>query len=100
MHSPGRPAADLPVLADRACLIAFAAMVLSCDPAVYEHEMRYPVGNGVHYITATGVARRTGLPVADSERALRRLQAAGLAVSDTEGRAWRPDTDALAVSAD
>jgi DNA-binding IclR family transcriptional regulator len=56
--------------------------------------------SGVSFITATGVARRTGLPVADSERALRRLQAAGLAVSDSEGTAWRPDTDALAALAD
>jgi hypothetical protein len=102
MQSPGRPAADLTVLSDRACLVAFAAMVLSCDLAVYEHEMGYPLGSGVPFVTvtATGVARRTGLPVADAERALRRLQAAGLAVSDLEGRAWRPDTDALAASAD
>jgi hypothetical protein len=96
MHGPGRLAADLPVLADRACLVAFAAMVLCCDRGVSEHEMGYAAGNGVCFITATGVARRTGLPVADSERALRCLQAAGLAVCSTEGRSWRPDTDALA----
>ena len=100
MADPDRLAADLPVLADRACLVAFAAMVLCCDRAVSEHEMGYPRGDGVSFITPTGVSRRTGLPVADSERALRRLQAAGLAVCSPEGRAWRPDTDVLAVLAD
>jgi hypothetical protein len=60
----------------------FAAMVLSCDHAVYEHEMGYPVGSGVVFITATG------LPVADSERALRRLQAAGLAVTSRSDGCW------------
>lgn len=100
MAGPDRLAAGLLVLSDRACLVAFAAMVLCCDREVSEHEMGYPAGNGVCFITPTGVSRRTGLPVADSERALRRLQAAGLAVCSPEGRAWRPDNDALAALAD
>jgi len=74
-------------------------MVLSCDQKVWEHEMGYPSGGGVGFITATGVARRTGLPVADAERALRRLQAAGLAMCGPEGSSWRPDPDGLAALA-
>ncbi|HUD37068.1 MAG TPA: hypothetical protein VMR14_09235 [Streptosporangiaceae bacterium] len=74
-----------------------AAMVLSCDQGVWAHEMGYPSGGGISYITATGVARRTGLGVADAERALRRLQAAGLAVRQPDGMAWRPDAGGLAA---
>ena len=96
MPGRDRPAAGLGVLSDRACLVAFAAMVLSCDQGVWEHEMGYPPGGGVSFITATGVARRAGLPAADAERALRRLQAAGLAMCSPEGRAWRPDAGGLA----
>jgi hypothetical protein len=90
MADPDGLACDWAVLSDRACLIAFAAMVLCCDRGVWEQEMGYPAGGGVHFITATGVARRTGLPVTDSERALRRLELAGLAVCGSEGGAWRP----------
>src|SRR5260370_33824349 len=90
MAGRDRPAAGLGVLSDRACLVAFAAMVLSCDQGVWEHEMGYPPGGGVSFITASGVARRTGLAAADAERALRRLQAAGLAMCSPGGRARRP----------
>lgn len=96
MPDPGGLARGWAVLSDRACLIAFAAMVLCCDRGVWEQEMGYPAGDGVHFITATGVAKRTGLPVMDSERALRRLELAGLAVCSPGGGAWRPDTGALA----
>jgi hypothetical protein len=93
------PAGGPAVLADRACLVALAAMVLSCDQGVWEHQMGYPPGGGISYITATGVARRTGLAVADAEGALRRLQAAGLAVCQPGGMAWRPDAGGLAALA-
>jgi hypothetical protein len=96
MPDPDGLACGWAVLFDRACLIAFAAMVLCCDRGVWEQEMGYPPGDGVHFITATGVAKRTGLPVTDSERALRRLELAGLAVCSPGGGAWRPDTGALA----
>jgi hypothetical protein len=99
MPGRDRPAAGLGVLADRSCLVAFAAMVLSCDQGVWEHEMGYRSGGGVSFITATGVARRTGLTVADAERALCRLQAAGLAMCSPQGRAWRPDAGGLAALA-
>src|SRR5258708_36295055 len=89
MAGRDRSAAGLGVLSDRACLVAFAAMVLSCDQGVWEHGMGYPPGGGVSFITASGGARRTGLAAADAERALRRLQAAGLAMCRPEGRAWR-----------
>jgi hypothetical protein len=91
------PAAGPGVLADRGCLVAMAAMVLSCDQGVWAHGTGYPSGGGISYITATGVARRTGLGVADAERALRRLQAAGLAVRQPDGMAWRPDAGGLAA---
>ena len=97
MPAPGQPVANLSILSDRGCLITFAAMVLNCDPSVREHEMGYPIGNGVSFITATGAAKRTGLPVADSEHALQRLEAAGLAVSNPLGQGWRLDTNALAA---
>ena len=93
------PAAGPGVLADRACLVALAAMVLSCDQGVWEHAMGYPSGGGISYITATGVARRTGLAVSDAERALRRLQAAGLAIRQPDGMAWRPDAGGLGALA-
>jgi hypothetical protein len=85
-------------LADRDRLVAFAAMVLSCDRAVRAARMGYDdVGeNGISYITATGVAKSTGMSVAAARQALRALQAIGLATSSTEGDAWRPDAAALA----
>jgi hypothetical protein len=84
-------------LADRNQLVAFAAMVLSCDRAVHAARMGYDVGGGgISYITATGVANSTGMSVAAVTQALRGLEAAGLALSDTDGRAWRPDLATLA----
>ena len=100
MHAQDHRVAGLSVLADRGCLITFAAMVLSCDPSVREHEMGYSTGGGVSFITATGAAKRTGLSIAGAEHALQRLQAAGLAVSGPEGTAWRPGTHALAALTD
>lgn len=52
--------------------------------------------NGISYITATGVAKSAGMSVAAAREALQALQAIGLATSDIEGNAWRPDTAALA----
>jgi hypothetical protein len=87
--------ADASVLADRDCLIAFAAMVLCCDNAVRDHEMGYSGGAGTAYITAKGVMRRTGLNRAAAEHALHRLESAGIAVPDAQGSAWRTGTSAL-----
>ena len=83
-------------LADRDQLVAFAAMVLSCDPAVTEARMGYDTHRGgISYITATGAAKATGLPVATAARALLGLESAGLASSNSGGDAWRPDITAL-----
>src|SRR5664279_4922935 len=63
-------AAVAAALADRDQLVAFAAMVLSCDPAVAEARMGYDAhGGGISYITATGAAKATGLPIATATRA-------------------------------
>jgi hypothetical protein len=52
-------------LADRDQLVAFAAMVLSCDRAADAARMGYDRGGGgISYITATGVANSTGMSVA------------------------------------
>jgi hypothetical protein len=88
--------ADPSVLADRDCLVAFAAMVLNCDNAVRDHEMGYSQGNGTAFITAHGVMRRTGLSHAAAERALRRLESAGMAGNDGRGTGWRTTAGTLA----
>jgi hypothetical protein len=77
---------DFSVLAGRDCLVAFAAVVLCSDRGVEAHKMGYD--HGAH-LTATGAAGRTGLSRAASGRALRRLEEAGLIISDGDGDAWR-----------
>jgi hypothetical protein len=89
-HTP-----ELTIFTDRDCLIAFAAMALCCDNSVRDHEMGYHQGRSTTYITAKGVMRRTGLGRAAAERALRRLEAAGLATPNTDGSSWRTDADTL-----
>ena len=102
-------AAVAAALADRDQLVAFAAMVLSCDPAVTAARMGYDAhGGGISYITATGAAKATGMPIATATRALLGLQSAGLArrkprwefddrrrPTGSESDAWRPDITAL-----
>ena len=48
----------------------------------------------ISYITATGVAKATGMPIAPATRALLGLESAGLARCNSEGDAWRPDITA------
>jgi DNA-binding transcriptional ArsR family regulator len=79
---------DFSVLADRDCLVAFAAVVLCSDRGVEAHTMGYDYG-GIAHLTAKGAAGRTGLSQAASGRALRRLEEAGLIISDGDGDAWR-----------
>ena len=89
-------AAVAAALADRDQLVAFAAMVLSCDPAVTAARMGYDThGGAISYITATGAAKATGMPIATATRALLGLESAGLARCNSEGDAWRPDITAL-----
>lgn len=80
---------DLSVLAGRDCLVTFAAMALCCDNSVRDHEMGYHQGGGTAYITAKGVMRRTGLSRAAADRALQRLEAAGVTEPGSDGAAWR-----------
>jgi hypothetical protein len=68
---------DLSVLADRDCLVTFAAMVLCCDNSVRDHEMGYHRGGGTAYVTAKGTMRRTELSRTAAERALQRFGGSG-----------------------
>jgi hypothetical protein len=79
---------DSSVLADRDCLVAFAAVVLCSDRGVQAHKMGYDYG-GIAHLTAKGAAGQTGLSKAAAGRALRRLEEAGLIVSDGDVGAWR-----------
>jgi hypothetical protein len=99
------PVAMLSALADRNCLVAFATMVNSCNPGVRKNRRGYDDTAGAHsvsYITATGVANATGLSVQAADRALRTLEAVGLAVVSPrypgggDYDSWRTATDALA----
>jgi hypothetical protein len=51
---------DFSVLADRDCLVVFAAVVLCSDRGVEAHKMGYDYG-GIAHLTAKGAAGRTGL---------------------------------------
>ncbi|HEY4994408.1 MAG TPA: hypothetical protein VII33_20245 [Nakamurella sp.] len=83
-------------LADRDQLVAFAAMVLSCDPAVSEARMGHDApGGGISHPTATGAAKATGMPIATATWAMLGLESAGPARCNSEGNAWRPDITAL-----
>jgi hypothetical protein len=91
---------DPSVLADRDCLVAFAAVVLCSDRGVRAHEMGYDHG-GISHITVKGVTGRTGLSRATAERALRRLEAAGLTIAGSSDHdAWRTSADILAGGGD
>jgi hypothetical protein len=79
---------DFSVLADRDCLVAFAAVVLCSDRGVEAHKMGYDYG-GIAHLTAKGAAGRTGLSQAASGRALRRLEEVALIIGNGGGDAWR-----------
>lgn len=90
---------DFSVLADRDCLVAFAAVVLCSDRGVEAHKMGYDHG-GIAHLTAKGAAGRTGLSQAASGRALRRLEEAGLIISSGDGDAWRTSAGIFAGAGD
>ena len=71
---------DFSVLADRDCLVAFAAVVLCSDRGVEAHTMGYDYG-GIAHLTAKGAAGRAGLNRPAAGRALRRLEEAGLIIA-------------------
>lgn len=90
---------DFSVLADRDCLVAFAAVVLCSDRGVAAHKMGYDHG-GIAHLTAKGAVGRTGLSQAASGRALRRLEEAGLIISNGNGDAWRTSAGIFARDGD
>jgi hypothetical protein len=90
---------DFSVLADRDCLVVFAAVVLCSDSDVEAHKMGYDYG-GIAHLTAKGAAGRTGLSQAASGRALRRLEEAGLIIGNGNGDAWRTSAGIFAGSSD
>ena len=90
---------DLSVLADRDCLVAFAAVALCSDRGVQAHMMGYDYG-GIAHLTAKGAAGQTGLSRAASARALRRLEEAGLIISDGDSDAWRTSAGIFAGGSD
>jgi hypothetical protein len=90
---------DFSVLADRDCLVAFAAVVLCSDRGLKAHTTGYDYG-GIAHLTAKGAAGRTGLSRAASGRALRRLEEAGLIISDADGDAWRTSAGIFAGGGD
>ena len=87
------------VLDDRDCLVVFAAVVLCSDRGVEAHKMGYDYG-GIAHLTAKGAAGQTGLSQAASGRALRRLEKAGLIISNGDGDAWRTSASIFAGGGD
>ena len=88
------------VLADRDCLVAFAAVVLCSDRGVRAHKMGYDHG-GIAHLTAKGTSGQTGLSKAGAGRALRRLEEAGLIIAGGgDHDAWRTSAGILAGDSD
>lgn len=91
---------DFSVLADRDCLVAFAAVVLCADRGVQAHTMGYDHG-GIAHLTAKGASGQTGLTKAAARRALRQLEKAGLIAADGGAHdAWRTSAGTLAGDSD
>jgi hypothetical protein len=90
---------DFSVLADRDCLVAFAAVALCSDRGVEAHKMGYDYG-GIAHLTAKGAAGRTGLSQAASGRALRQLEEVVLIIGKGDGDARRTSAGTFAGSGD
>ncbi len=91
---------DFSVLADRDCLVAFAAVVLCSDRGVQAHTTVYDHG-GIAHLTAKGASGQTGLSKAAAGRALRRLEEAGLVIAGGgDHDAWRTSAGILAGNSD
>lgn len=77
-------------------LMAFAAMVLSCDRAVRAARMDYDgVGERYQLHHRDRGREEHGMSVAAARQALEALEV-GLATSDADGDAWRADAATLA----
>jgi hypothetical protein len=84
--------AMLRALAEEDALRVFAEVVAVTGTGLPE---RSGGAISIHYVTAHGVSRRTGLPVDAVVMASKRLTAAGLAIEKSDGGGWRTDFGTL-----
>jgi DNA-binding transcriptional ArsR family regulator len=84
-------------LADEAALRVFAKVVAVTGTGLPQ---RSGGSISIHYDTAHGVSRATGLPLGTVVGALQRLTDAHLAIESEDGRGWRTDFKALCRAAD
>jgi DNA-binding transcriptional ArsR family regulator len=84
--------AMLRALAEQNALRVFAEVVAVTGNGLPK---RSGGSTSIHYVTAIGVSRSTGLPVSVALRALKRLTEAGLAIEKDDGDGWRTDFDSL-----
>jgi DNA-binding transcriptional ArsR family regulator len=90
-------AAMLRALADEDALRVFAQVVAATGTGLPE---RSGGSISIHYVTAHGVSRQTGLPVSAVLCALKRLTDARLTIEKEDGGGWRTDFEALCRAAD
>jgi hypothetical protein len=89
--------AMLRALADEDALRVFGQVVVATGTGLPE---RSGGSISIHYVTAHGVSRRTGLPVSAVLDALKRLTEARLTIENEHGNGWRTDFEALRRAAD
>lgn len=90
-------AAMLRALADEVALRVFGQVVVATGRGLPE---RSEGSISIHYVTAHGVSRQTGLPVSAVLGALKRLTEARLTIEKEDGGGWRTDFEALRRAAD
>jgi hypothetical protein len=90
------PAVMVRALTDRNVLRVFAEVVAITGTGLPE---RSGDSTSIHYITAHGVSRATGLPLATVLGALKRLTDARLTIEEADGGGWRTDFEALCRAA-
>jgi hypothetical protein len=89
-------AAIVRALADEDALRVFAQVVAVTGTGLPERSGSI----SIHYVTAHGVSRQTGLPVSIVVGAGRRLTEARLTIAGADGTSWRTDFEALRRAAD
>jgi len=90
-------AAIVRALADEDALRVFAQVVAVTGTGLPE---RSGGSISIHYVTAHGVSRQTGLPVSIVVGAGRRLTEARLMIAGADGTSWRTDFESLRRAAD
>jgi hypothetical protein len=90
-------AAIVRALADEDTLRVFAQVVAATGTGLPECSGG---SISIHYITAHGVSRQTGLPVSVVVGAGRRLTEARLTIAGRDGTSWRTDFESLCRAAD